>query len=102
MAKESGGAYVDLPRAARDGGVAEVLREELVASCGLRGHDCEISCLTIDCSRTYAASGQVGAEPLVLVWAVSSQQEVARLRHGRVTSHCYSGTIFWKFDQTAA
>ena len=48
------------------------------------GHDDDISCLTIDGSRTHAASGQVGAQPLVLVWAVSSLEQLARLRHGRV------------------
>ena len=48
------------------------------------GHDDDISCLTLDGSRTHAASGQVGAEPVVLVWSVSSLAQLARLRHGRV------------------
>ena len=55
------------------------------------GHTDDITCLALDASRDYAASGQLGAEPVVCVWSVSSMQQLARLRHGRVRGVCAVG-----------
>ena len=45
------------------------------------GHDDDVTCLALDSSRDYVATGQVGREAWVCVWQASSMQELARLSH---------------------
>ena len=40
-----------------------------------------MTCLALDSSRDYVATGQVGREAWVCVWQASSMQELARLSH---------------------
>ena len=46
----------------------------------LRGHSEDVSCLAVSSSGRYAASGQNGGEPDVLVWDLSTQTLVYRLQ----------------------
>uniref|UniRef100_A0A7S3RNK3 Uncharacterized protein n=1 Tax=Emiliania huxleyi TaxID=2903 RepID=A0A7S3RNK3_EMIHU len=58
----------------------------------LRGHSEDVSCLAVSSSGRYAASGQNGGEPDVLVWDLSTQTLVYRLQehdHG-VQLVCFS------------
>jgi hypothetical protein len=44
-----------------------------------RGHTDDISCLTVDPSGEYCATGQIGRKPFVCVWHVDSREQVAEI-----------------------
>jgi len=51
----------------------------------LQGHDDDITALAIHPSRKYVATGQVGKDPLICVWAASDCSLIAKFRLGKNT-----------------
>jgi len=54
----------------------------------LQGHDDDITALAIHPSRKYVATGQVGKDPLICVWAANDCSLIAKFRLGKDTRAC--------------
>lgn len=54
----------------------------------LQGHDDDITALAIHPTRKYVATGQVGKDPLICVWAADDCTLIAKFRLGKDTRAC--------------